>query len=414
MKRRIAMFLCMALLCALAVPASAAGEGPRITLQPQNYQFPEYSVAIYTVKAEGNNLSAYWYMEWEGKTYNLSDRSGGIDPWEGYAGESYGPIQVDANTFTYIFSGIEAGLNGAEIWCVIEDGHYDVTSARAIITVQGDAMPPQILQMPVSLTVAQGGEAELRCIASNDAQSQLMFQWYETTTGKLQDIRALDEETTDYIFCDTAAPGTRYYVCCVTTEEGGRAYSSVVPVTVEAGQQVETEITTDKLPDAVVGQAYSFKIASNDPTATFGISYNPGGKNDFDKTGLTLKENGELTGTPAQAGSFTFTVCATGATADDYKVYTLVVAEAATEPPVTEPDPETQPATEDTEPAVTQPEPTEASREDTADPTEKEPGSKKDRDGEEGGLWLYLGIGLGVLTLAGVVAIVLLLKPKKK
>ena len=102
MKRIFAMLLGILLLAALAVPSLAASDEPVITLQPQSPNTPHYGVAIYTVKATGTNLTATWYIEWQGTTYNASDRSA-MQPWEAYAGESYGPRQADANTFTFIF-----------------------------------------------------------------------------------------------------------------------------------------------------------------------------------------------------------------------------------------------------------------------------------------------------------------------
>ena len=216
----------------LAMPVSAAPDAPEITMEPQNYQYPEYSVAIYTVKASGTNLRAIWYLEYEGVTYNLSDNQNGIEPWEGYAGETYGPMEEGPNTFSWFFGGIEEGLNGAQIWCVIEDGHYDVTSQRAIITVQGDAMPPEILDMPACVTAQRGEEVGVRCLARSGSDAQLAFQWYETDTGKLQDIRAIDGEESDFLSLSTELPGTRYFVCCVTATDGGRVYSAVLPVTV--------------------------------------------------------------------------------------------------------------------------------------------------------------------------------------
>lgn len=233
MKRFLTLLAVVMLVVALCVPAMAATEAPQITLQPQNYQYPEYSVAMYSVKATGTNLQATWYLEYEGKTYNISDYTNGFEPWEAYAGESYGPNQPDDNTFICFFGGIEAGLNGAEIWCVIEDGHYDVTSDRAIITVQGEAMPPEILDMPATLTVNRGDEVEVRCLARTERETQLEYIWYETATGKLQDIQAIEpEETADFLICSTEMVGTRYYVCGITTTDGGRAYSSVLPVEV--------------------------------------------------------------------------------------------------------------------------------------------------------------------------------------
>jgi len=341
-KRILCVLLCCLLGISLAIPAVAAPEGPVITLQPQNYTYPEYSVALYTVKATGTNLRTTWYLSYEGKTYNLSDNTNGIEPWEAYAGETYG---ASADGFSWHFGGIEAGLNGAEIWCVIEDGHYDVTSDRAIITVQGDAMPPEITDIPAEVTVKKGESVDLRCIARSTDGSQLEYLWYETFSGKLPEIKAmLPEETGDFITPSTKEVGTRYYVCGISTSKGGNAYSSVVKVTVtEAAAQEDITITTKSLPKAEAGKKYEATLSCNDPNATFSLYYNPGKANDFEKTGLTLEESGKITGTPAKAGSYSFTLCASGDAGEDYMTYTLVVEEApedTTAPPGRLPPPQ--------------------------------------------------------------------------
>lgn len=234
MKKLCSMILCLLLVGTMALPVLAASDAPEITLQPQSPNWPEYSTALYTVKATGKNLSATWYLKWEGKTYNLSDFTNGFEPWEAYAGESYGPVQDDSNTFSCYFGGIEEELNGAEIWCVIEDGHYDVTSQKATVTVSGQAQPPQILAFPTDFTVFRGDLTELRCSATSNDGSQLTWLWYETATGKLQDIQAICDgpQYSDTWAVSSEQLGTRYYVCCVETDRGGRAYSNVVGVTV--------------------------------------------------------------------------------------------------------------------------------------------------------------------------------------
>ena len=237
MRKLFDISICILLLLAFTVGVMAA-DGPVITAQPQSPEYSEYAVAIYTVKAEGSNLYAYWYMQWEGVIYPISERDGGMQPWEAYAGEAYGPSKPDDNTFCFIFEGIGSQLNGAEIWCVIEDGHNDVTSQKAKILVRksGEPSPPNIQSMPTQLVVEQGQPAEIRCIANSTDGSQLTFCWYETDTGRMEDMRAVNrgEETTDYLFCDTTYPGTRNYLCKVESTNGGVAYSSIVAITVTA------------------------------------------------------------------------------------------------------------------------------------------------------------------------------------
>ena len=117
-------------------------------------------------------------------------------------------------------------------------------------------------------------------------------------------------------------------------------------------------ISTTILPNAVAGEAYTAKVFCNDSTAVFTIAGNAGKFTDFGKTGLTLGEDGTISGTPTEAGVYRFCILATGDTGADYRVYTLVVSGTSTAKP-TEPQPEvtvTQPVT--TEPA-TEPVPTE-------------------------------------------------------
>ena len=248
MKKVISLLLIVLLCGMLAVPALAAPEEPVITMQPQSHYYSEYSDAIYTVKATGTNLTATWYIAYQGKTYNASQIGGSMQPWEAYAGESYGAKKLDDNTFCFVFEGIEEELSGAEIWCEIEDGHDNVVSQVGHITVGNYGSPPEILSIPASVTVKRGEEAEIRCVAKSSDGSQLNFLWYETGTGKFEDMQAIDRgaETGDYMFCDTRTVGARYYVCGITTSGGGMAYSSMVEVNVvaEPGSQEATEPST--------------------------------------------------------------------------------------------------------------------------------------------------------------------------
>lgn len=406
MKKLLSAVVCLLLLCTLAIPALADGEAPQITMQPQNYHYPEYAVAVYSVKAIGKNLTATWYLEYQGKTYNLSDNKNSVEPWEGYAGENYGPMEEGPNTFSWFFGGIEEELNGAEIWCVLEDGHYDVTTERAVITVQGEKMPPEIRQMPASLEVTQGSEAEVRCVAASTDDSQLAFAWYETASGKLQDLRAIDGETGDYLLLDTKTAGTRYYVCCITSSAGGMAYSSVLPVTVKAGGKAPT-FMTKKLPQGTVGEDYGFILETDDHAGEFTVSYNPGGANDFEKTGLKLSVEGMLMGKLTKAGKFTFTVCVSNAYGEDYGVLTLEVVE---------PDAATTPSTTPATIPVTPPESTPGTQTETIPGTTAPQSQPQQPDAapaqEQLPWWALLIIALGGIG-AGVGIAIAIARPKK-
>lgn len=417
--RKVICLLLVLIICVLfALPTFAAPEGPVITLQPQSPNYPNYSVAIYTVKAEGTNLSASWYMEWQGKTYEISAIGGAMQAWEPYAGEAYGARKLDDNTFAFIFEGIEYDLDGAYIWCVIEDGHYAVYSQRVRVSVGNPNMPPEIISIPPELTVQQGEEAEIRCVARTPGGSdtQLSFLWYETDTGRMEDMYAVNRgtETSDYMLCDTSRVGTRTYLCCVQTAEGGLAYTSMVHVTVAEKENLPEppSIQTNALPQAEEGKPYSFKLSCTDPDAHFSVYYNPGGTNQLEGIGLKLDKDGTISGTPKKSGSFSFSVCAANVGGEDYMNYEIIVQAAPTEPPTEAPTTEA-PTTEapTTEAPTTQPEkpaPT------TAPPATKPtaPQTTEPKEEPDGSVpwWAMILVGVAAAGIGVGVAVILIKK----
>lgn len=222
-----------------------------IIRQPQNPNYPEYSVAVYSVQAYGSNLSCTWFLNYNGKDYNISNNLGSLQPWEPYAGENYGPsVEINKDkyvTFTYFFSGIGSELSGSYIYATISDGKQTITSDKAYLYIASDiAMPPQITVVP-EMTVYKDTPLSLCCQASSPDGSSLSYQWYETHSGRLQDILAINRgsETTDTLTCDTTKTGKRYYVCYVQTENGGSAHSSVIAVTILDKPAATSESLTD-------------------------------------------------------------------------------------------------------------------------------------------------------------------------
>ena len=342
-KKCICVLMLAVLLFCVQLPVIAKQE-PVITRQLQNFTYPDCAYAEYSVTVNGSNLRCFWYLKYEGKTYNISDMTNGNEPWEYYAGETYGPTESKNGsfvTFTYFFGGIESPLDGAEIYPVIEDGHFEVIGDSAIISINENAAMPPKLAVPAGMEVFKGDNLDLYCDASSNTGSQLSYLWYETKTGKLQDITAINKgaEVSDTLRCDTSSVGTRYYVCMVTTEEGGSAYSSVIPVKVIEQAAIDPPtIKSTSVPDAKVGQDYYFKLDCSDPDAVFSIWYDPGKANDFDSTGLNLTQHGELEGTPRTAGVFYFTVMASNDGGEGYQRLKLTVAEGTTIELVNAPD----------------------------------------------------------------------------
>ena len=173
------------------------------------------------------------------------------------------------------------------------------------------------------------------------------------------------------------------------------------------------KITTKSLPEATVGERYATKLKASGSDVSFSVYYNPGKKNDFDKTGLALTQHGDLEGTPKNTGTFTFTVCAGNEGGEDYKEYTLtVVAPEETTAPA-----ETQQTTVPTEVTVptTEEAATTQATEEVTEPTVAE---QLPEDGNSDGNFALLIIAIivvavALLTVAGVVVLVLVIKKKK-
>ena len=238
MKKLIIIALCALLIYGVAFYALTNRTDFEMILHPQNPIVPENGVATSTVKAQGKNMIAQWFMHWNGVTYEISEVTETQQPWEPYAGTSYGAEQADENTFSYVFNGIGAELDGAYIWCVLHCGNFVNKTQVALIDVADVQTPPVITEIAPAMTVIRGDEVSVNCVVENaDENAQLTYQWFITSTGKLEDIQLVEAETanTNSLAIDDTQPGVYYYVCRVETAEGGVAFSSVSRVTVTDG-----------------------------------------------------------------------------------------------------------------------------------------------------------------------------------
>lgn len=269
MKKFTALLMITLLAAAMFVPVSAA-EKPVITLQPQNYVYPEFASALWSVGATGENLSYDWYIVYNGTAYRTADAFAENHPWLiGVTGSGYGSNEAGD---TFFIEGIGSALDGALIYCVVSNEAGSVTSESAYISVNGKKAPPH-LKVPASVTVEQETVVKLLCEAEADeGDSVSSYAWFETPTGQLKDIVAMGSsggqpEEDPVLVCDTSTPGTRYYVCYVMTKLGGMAYSSVIPVTV-TGKTVVTRPTTSGGSDVTDPQTTSVPDGTSGPAGS--------------------------------------------------------------------------------------------------------------------------------------------------
>ena len=240
MKKLICVLFVMMIALSFAVTAAAAGPEPEITLQPQNYNIPVGSTVVYRVEAQGENLTATWYIEFMGQTCEITQGMAS-EQWRAYVGEESGPTR-DGNNFYCNLTKVQPELAGARVWCEIEDGHYLVKSAKAYVMVDGTAAPPEI-RVPAFVKAYQNEDVTVTCELGAPEGTGVTYLWYETPTGELMDMRAVDRgaEVGASFKPDTSEIGTKYYICMVETPDGGRAYSSAIKVEVVEGEPVVTE-----------------------------------------------------------------------------------------------------------------------------------------------------------------------------
>ena len=118
------------------------------------------------------------------------------------------------------------------------------------------------------------------------------------------------------------------FIFTVTATNSAGSDSQTVTVVISPALEAP-EITVYNAPDGVVGDAYSFEFeATGYPAPAWSSIGNL-------PPGLTLAANGELTGTPTLAGSFTFFVVATNSVGFDYVEVTVVITPALEAPVIT-------------------------------------------------------------------------------
>ena len=297
MKKALSILVCV-LLCLWAMPAASFAEDlPVIANDPQNLRWPEGGDAYYQCRVEndpGHEKYIYqWYIIYEGVIYNASGYSPS-DPWVSFCDPSKG-MGVGGIGNTFYISGIEYGLDGAQIYCIVKtpDNKYFEESAHAVIMVGAPSMftPPEI-SVPHMVQCKQGEYVELYCDARptsgnvSEKGDNLYYMWYQTPSGDLFDIIAVDRGAEDEptFVPDTSVPGWYYYVCGVEDRSGeeltNQSYSSVITLVVTEKETV-TGIGISQLPDKMEYQDGEY-IDLTGLEVTVSTNYGYTGHNHFD------------------------------------------------------------------------------------------------------------------------------------
>lgn len=146
---------------------------------------------------------------------------------------------------------------------------------------------------------------------------------WEISSGSLPD--GLSLSASDGIISGTpTATGSSSFTVQVTLTVGSVSYTDTQTLSITIAAAPELVISTDELPEARLNRAYSADIEA---TASASWKITDGALPDGLKL-TTLNGKGRISGTPAEAEDFTFTVTATAGTLTAEKTFTLTVNEA--------------------------------------------------------------------------------------
>ncbi|MBQ6454257.1 MAG: hypothetical protein IJJ14_07880, partial [Coriobacteriales bacterium] len=244
----VALFCALSL--ALVIPTFAIAAGPpTIEYQPQNVAYTAgtdwASYQCVSTEDPGHMYFDYhWYVVWDGKVYDTRDDKSANMPWAKYC-KDYGQV---GNVF--VFEAPQESLSGAQIYCIVGNEYGTTKSRNAYVSILPSWYPtaPEI-RIKANVEVKPDSVIKLACDVLNyDHAYTLEYQWYETASGQLFDIKAIDGEDGPVLVADVPEGQTRYFVCGVfqTNSMGdvNYSYTSVSAVTRRSSTPEVKEVET--------------------------------------------------------------------------------------------------------------------------------------------------------------------------
>ncbi|MCZ7425320.1 putative Ig domain-containing protein [Micromonospora sp. WMMA1949] len=270
---------------AAAQPATVATETVTITSgKPRSVMVIGQVYAIHTVEATGGTAP-----------YRLSVASGSLPPGMLVVGTSLGGAPTTPGTYTFTLRMTDQNDLIGEQTATIE-----VREPTVVITSGKPRSPMYLGRVYAIHTVeATGGTAPYRLSVTSGSLPPGMLVVGTSLGGA------------------PTTPGTYTFTLRMTDKNDRFDEQNATVVVAEAA----TAFTSGDPPAATVGKPYSFRFtADGDSDIVFALA--TGALPD----GLTLDEEGKLSGTPSKAGTFAFTVAAKGYSTSATKQVSLIVA----------------------------------------------------------------------------------------
>ncbi|GAA5147270.1 hypothetical protein GCM10023213_41640 [Prosthecobacter algae] len=271
----------------------SAGAGAAIGTHPASTSISSGSTATLTVTATGGAPLTYqWY--------------------EGASGVTTQPVGTNAASFT------TPNLTATKsYWVRVSNAANPagVQSNTATVTV---LQPAAIVEQPVSTQINSGQSTTLSVVASGDGP--LTYQWYQGVSGVITTPVGTNAAsfTTPSLLATTS-----YWVRISNTALPAGVDSSTATVSVTAPAE-PTILTASPLATGFVGSLYSTSMSVIGGTGPYTWRVSEG----VLPAGLTLSEQGLLSGTPQSSSSSSFTVEVEDAAARvATKVFTLTLTD---------------------------------------------------------------------------------------
>jgi hypothetical protein len=237
---------------------------PSIGTQPTNQTVTAGQAATFTVLANGTAPLTY---QWQKNGTNIAG----------------------ATSVSYTTSATTTSDSGSTFDVVVSNSAGTATSNPATLTVNPAALAATITTQPANQTVTVGQTATFSVAASGTAPlSGATSASYTTPATSSSDNGALFN--------------------MVVSNASGSVTSNTATLTVNAASQT-LQVTTTQLAGATLSGAYSATLSASGGTTPYAWSLASGSL----PTGITLSSVGTVSGTPASAGSFLFTVQVTDA-----------------------------------------------------------------------------------------------------
>lgn len=235
--------------------------------------------------------------------------------------EISGSAKITGNTKNGASNNLEIGTaNLLEVTGAMSGANIGITTSRsdAFTTSDSDITPAyyiaQFTSDNTSYVVAVAEDGKNLKLADSSAVCTVSFN-ANSGSGEMGDVQVEKDGTYTLPSCTFTAPTGKQFKGWAQAANGEVISGATITVSADTTlyavwediPAVAPTITTSILPDGTVGTAYSQTLAA---TGTAPITWAIESGNL--PTGLSLNENtGEISGTPAAAGTFTFTVKAT-------------------------------------------------------------------------------------------------------